>query len=143
MHIPSYQIHNVLNVYRKQLSQGQGNTRANPFTPHPPQNRINISFDDQRQSIIDRISSEIVDRIAQDGPETRFGPVLADRLSRSVTERNGIEGQRDTEFSYTVIDEHNRKVTNTMPVKNLSLLAPLSGAADGSKIEDKFTLKEK
>ncbi len=136
MHIPSYQIHNVLNVYRKQLSQGPGTSRAKPFTPHSPQDRINISFDDQRQSIIDRISSEIVDRIAQDGPETQFGSVLADQLSRSVTERNGIEGQPDTEFSYTVIDKHNRKVTNTMPVKNLSPLSPLSGATDGSKIKE-------
>ena len=142
MYIPSYQIHNVLNVYRKQLSQGPGEAKVKPDAPHPLQDRINISSDGQRQSIIDRISSEIVDRIAQVGPETRFDHVLADEFARQVVEQNESTGQQDVEFSYTVIDEHNQKVTNRLPIQQLSPLAPLPGAAGEPENDDNFTRKK-
>ncbi len=140
MYIPSYQIHNVLNVYRKQLSQGPAASKAKPAAPRTPQDRIQISSAGQRQSIIDKISSEIVDRIAQQGPEARFGSVLADKLERPVPETSANRHNGDSDFSYTVIDEHNRKITNTLPVRNFSPMSSLP--ADGSKAEGSVTLKE-
>ena len=142
MYIHSYQIHNVLNVYRKQLSQGPGTAAPKPSAPHPPQDRINISSAGQRQSIIERVSSQIVDRIAQFGPETRFVSALSSEFPRPVTERNAISNQQETEFSYTVIDEHNRKVTNTLPIQKLSPLTPLPDSTDTPQIDDKFALKD-
>lgn len=143
MHIPSYQIHNVLNVYRKQLSQAPGKSAKAPSSSTPPTtDRISISSDGQRQSIMDRISSEIVDRITQFGPETEFDAVLEDKLPRTGDEHPDTASQQDTDFSYTLIDEHNRKTTNTLPIRKLGPMIPMQGPLAGPEIENKFTPEE-
>jgi vacuolar-type H+-ATPase subunit C/Vma6 len=60
MHIQSYQIHNVLNVYRRQLSQGKSN--------HPQQvdiamhstrsDAITISKEGKNQSIMEKVAAD-------------------------------------------------------------------------------------
>ena len=130
MHIHSYQIHNVLNVYRKQLSQGTVRSiYGNPDKSQPAQDRINISIHGQRQSLFDKISSEIVERITRFGPDTEFEAVLADQMtepngtgSRESAE-TGADGtvKQDTAFTYTVINEHNQKITHKLPIRQLNL----------------------
>ena len=67
MHIHSYQIHNVLNVYRRQLSQGTARkTIDNPERNRAVQDTIKTSNHGQRQSLLEKISSEIVQRIAHE-----------------------------------------------------------------------------
>jgi len=112
MYIHSYQIHNVLNVYRKQLSDGQGSNSSKGSPEAVTKDRLTISAGGQRQSIMDKISTQIVERIVQTGPKNRFEGVLADRLvHRPQTE---APSDRPSDFKYTVIDEKNRKFTNTL-----------------------------
>jgi len=129
MYIPNYQIQNVLNVYRKQLSQLP--TMRTQKRELVPQSRgpVAITRNGQRQSIIDQVSAEIVERIAQAGPQRRFEDALSGQLT-------GINGQlanrpprKEVEFTYSVIDENNKKVTNTLPVENFS---PLTGMVSTS-----------
>ena len=120
MYIHSYQIHNVLNDYRKQLSHGP---RANGEKHTPAahtKDRISISTDGQRQSIMDKISSDIVARITQSGPENKFEAVLADRLSVTSRPQNEAACNEPSEFKYTVIDENNCRRTNTLTIQGLS-----------------------
>lgn len=124
MYIHSYQIHNVLNVYRKQLSQGTGAISSEPTPATPKNDRVELSARFQRQSLIDQVSAEIVDRIAQGSPQTRFDEAFAQQMVRSAGTETGRTSRREVEFTYTVIDENNRKITNTMPVENFS---PLTG----------------
>lgn len=124
MYIHSYQIHNVLNVYRKQLSQGTGAKSSNPMPTTPKNDRVELSASFQRQSLIDQVSAEIVDRIAQGGPQRRFEEAFAQQMNRSTGTETGRTSKREVEFTYTVIDENNRKITNTLPVENFS---PLTG----------------
>ncbi len=142
MYIPSYQIHNVFDVYRKQLSRGPGAPKAKHSAPTPMQDRIHISSEGQRQTIMERISSEIVNRIAQEGPEARFGSVLADELTRTMEKdtETGPDGQVD--FSYTLIDQDNRRITNTLPVNKLSPPASMAAESDRLFEEDQDTLEE-
>jgi hypothetical protein len=121
MYIHSYQIHNVLNVYRKQLSHGPGgNSTQSPRTTNTS-DRIEISSDGQRQSIMDKISTEIVERITQAGPENQFEKLLADQLSDKSQQLSDVPSDVPSDFKYTVIDEHNRKVTNSLTIQNFSL----------------------
>ncbi|MFZ1986744.1 MAG: DVU0524 family FlgM-associated protein [Desulfatitalea sp.] len=124
MYIHSYQIHNVLNVYRKQLSQGAGTKGSDPMPAAPKNDRVELSANFQRQSLIDQVSAEIVDRIAQGGPQRRFEEAFAQQMNRSTGTETGRTSKREVEFTYTVIDENNRKITNTLPVENFS---PLTG----------------
>jgi hypothetical protein len=136
MHIHSYQIHNVLNFYRNQLSRGLGgHGHDNQGQTPAAADRIKISMEGQRQSLVDKISAEIVERITRSGPETPFEKVLADRImgSSDAGTRQADQGatsvQHATAFTYTVIDEHNQKKTNTLSAQPLQ---PPSAPSDGS-----------
>ena len=142
MYIPSYQIHNVLNVYRNQLSKSPGTARAKPESSPPPKERINISSDGQRESIMEKISSEIVDRIARFDHDAQEIAHPQMKSSRGVTEREDFTEQRQTHFSYTSIDEHNRKITNTLPIQKLNPMSPWPGPSEQLQLEDSFTLEK-
>lgn len=130
MHIHSYQIHNVLNVYRKQLNQGILRLyRGGASLKRPNLDRINISIDEQRQSLFEKISSEIVDRITRCKAGARFECGLADQLcdtggadSQKVAgaDADGAS-QYNMTFTYTLIDEHNQKSTQRLPITELSI----------------------
>ncbi len=130
MYIHSYQIHNVLNVYRKQLSQPTSPERTKAPTPDAYEDRINISADGQRQSIFDKISSEIVDRITQFNSTAQFESIINEKLSLHTAARQESNTPINTEFSYNVIDEQNRKITNTLPLQRLNPLAQFPDSAN-------------
>ena len=129
MHIHSYQIHNVLNVYRKQLSQGTAQRISGTFgKKQQNHDRIDISVKGQRQTLFDKISSEIVERITRFEPGTEFEAVLADQTDKTggaadykdaKIEANGAS-QHDSAFTYTLIDEYNQKITQTLPIRQFS-----------------------
>ena len=126
MYIHNYQIHNVLNEYRKQLTRGP----APPSKSLPAQpverDRVVMSDQAQRQLIIDQVSSDIVERIKQSNMQ-RAGDRHPENRPSGAPEGRRTETSRDvSEFTYTLIDEFNRKVTNKLPVRNLT---PLSGPA--------------
>jgi hypothetical protein len=129
MHIHSYQIHNVLNVYRKQLSKGTArNFSRTSAKNQPDRDKVNISIGQQRQSIFDKISSEIVERITRFGPDTALGAVLADQMDqtsgaeahKTADLKTDEASQNDSAFTYTLIDKHNRKITQSLPIRQFS-----------------------
>ncbi len=147
MYIHSYQMHNVLNVYRKQLSQGtaQG-LSGDADKSRTAKDRINISNDRQRQSLFEKISSEIVERITRFGPDTECKRILAGQYTqtdaRESQEPANPEADEDhgndMPFTYTLIDEHNQKTTHRLPASQLSLpmedLDSITGAETDSDI---------
>ena len=124
MYIHSYQIHNVLNVYRKHLSQETGAKKSEAEPVAPKSDKVELSSGFNRQSLIDQVSAEIVDRIAQGGTQRRFEDAISQEWQRPAGPETGRASKREAEFTYSVIDENNRKTTNTLPVQNFS---PLTG----------------
>ena len=122
MYIQSYQIHNVLNVYRKQLSRGPDAKTTQGSAKAPDQDRVEISTNAQRQALIDQVSSEIVDRIAQYNPQNQFEEALTRQLDQTRTNSTGNMEKREVEFTYTTIDENDQKTTNSLPVQRFSPL---------------------
>jgi hypothetical protein len=117
MHIHSYQIHNILNDYRKQLRHWpRGNDNKGPKTDEGL-DRISISKDGQRQSIMEKISAEIVDRITQAGPDNQFETAIATRYDGKPIVSGVSAAAATPEFKYTVIDENNRKQTNSFIIQ--------------------------
>jgi hypothetical protein len=141
--IHSYQIHNVLNVYRRQLSQGKA------AAPTPKQSdfkseldRVSLSQGDQRESVIERVSSNILDRIRNyegytPGPES---PAPEGSLSQHPHSPATLRGRQ---FFFNTLDQDNRKVTNAMPVDDSSALmnhmAELAKKEDGNDSESDDT----
>ena len=64
MHIQSYQIHNVLNVYRRQLSQGKSSHPQQAGYPHATgSDAVTISAEGKNQSIMDKVADTVIKKI--------------------------------------------------------------------------------
>jgi hypothetical protein len=69
MHIPSYQIQNVLKVYSKQLSQQKFLAKNKTLAQNTPSaDNVTISSKGKRQAIIDKVATNIIDKITMEGP---------------------------------------------------------------------------
>lgn len=97
----------------------------------------------RRQSIFDKISSDLVKRITQSGPDTPFDSVMAEQMVDSVPDspaQTGSEAKNDVQpdsaFKYTVIDEHNQKFTNTLPVHRFGLVSDTTDSLGASEHND-------
>ncbi|MGD8761318.1 MAG: hypothetical protein PVG87_03315, partial [Desulfobacteraceae bacterium] len=69
MHIPSYQMHNVLNVYSKQLSQNRIGGNSKNLFQKSLTDQINLSPEGKRKATIERVAKEILDKITHLGKQ--------------------------------------------------------------------------
>ena len=111
MHIPPYQIHNVLKAYSRQLIQygdyrKKGKTKA--------KDGIMISAGEKRQTVIDKIATIIVNKITNMNTEKADPKELAEMNDRSSTKRTQF---KKTEFVYHVIDMGNEKTRHRLSVE--------------------------
>ena len=67
MFVPSYQIHNVLNVYSKQLrhSMTSGNKKA--LSEKLPADKVSLTPEAKRKATIEKVSKDILDKITRLG----------------------------------------------------------------------------
>lgn len=117
MYIHNYQIHNVLNAYRKQLSQSPDTIGSKRSDKPTPKDMVSLSQQGQQPSLVNKISAEIIDRITQFGPQSEFEDALANQLSTPKENRPMQASPNGIEFSYTLIDEQNRKTTHSLPIQ--------------------------
>jgi hypothetical protein len=124
MYIHTYQINNVLNAYRKQLSQNSAKGPAEQ-PAHHSDDQIHLSAKAQKPKIVDDISSQIIDRMTKYSPKSEFGKALSDQLSRLNGEtppRHAGNGAPGIDFTYTKIDERNHKTTSKLKIQQSGLL---------------------
>lgn len=121
MYIHTYQVDNVLNVYRKQLSQKTKDKATDTSSSAPPTgDRVNLSDDGQRQAIIKQVSEDIIKRVTGYSLQNGTGRAEDHRqiplknLGKNSTQQNSFE------FTYTKIDENNQKSTNSIHINGLS-----------------------
>jgi len=118
MQIPSYQIQNVLKVYSRQLSQGKipGKNKfanANKISA----DSVTISPEGKRQTIIDKVASNIVDRIITEGPKEKTQVKIFSQIEKEVGKNNNFTKEKN-QFTYTKIDENNQKRIHTLSVED-------------------------
>jgi hypothetical protein len=122
MLIPSHQIHNVLKVYGKQLSQTRMLERQKELDRKQTMDNVNISAEAKRQSIIDKVAADIVDRITQSGPQDDVEKEIIDKLEGELGKSVTFNSRREDKFVFNVIDGNNEKTTNTLEVENSMFL---------------------
>jgi hypothetical protein len=71
MLISTYQVNNVLRVYGEQLRQNRLSDNEKSGDARSP-DKIDISSEAKRKAIVDKIASDIVDRITQFGPHENY-----------------------------------------------------------------------
>ena len=114
MHIPAYQIHNVLNTYSLQLFKAGTVTQNADSGSDPSASRM--SPETSRMAVIDKVAAEIVQRITRlDTLTARHiapSPVPADRTDTLRTEI------RNNQFVFNTLDIHNIKTSRTLSIED-------------------------
>lgn len=118
MQIPSYQIQNVLKVYSRQFSQGKllGKNKFSD-TGKVSADSVSISSEGKRQAIIDKVASNIVDKIITEGPNERDEAQITNQIEKELGKKIDFNKGRN-QFTYTSIDENNNKVVQTLSVED-------------------------
>jgi len=122
MHIPSYQINNVLKVYSKQVSQGRIFERQKGFATKPSVDKINLSDEGKRKVIIDKVAAGIVDKITRFGPEDQIESQGAYPAEGETAKPAETVTKNERDFVYNVIDDQNNKKTNTLSIDSSSFV---------------------
>lgn len=122
MQIPSYQIQNVLKVYSRQLSQGKILSK-NKFgnINKISADSVTISTEGKRKAIIDKVAANIVDRIITEGPKEKNEEIITSQIEKELGKKINFTKEKN-QFTYTVIDENNQKVTHTLSVEDSNFI---------------------
>lgn len=114
MYIQSYQIHNVLNVYRRQLSQGKADQPQQVGTHDARTDAITISKEAKNQSIMEKVAAGVLKKITNVEPGSGFGQEMINQVKDSHRDLN--MGQKDNAFVFNTIVGDNQKETRSIAV---------------------------
>ena len=117
MQIPSYQIQNVLKVYSKQLSQGKILSRKFGAANKVSTDSVSISSEGKRQAIIEKVATNIVDRIITEGPKEENDEHITDQIEKELGKKIDFAKGKN-QFTYTSVDKDNNKVAQTLSVED-------------------------
>ena len=120
MQIPSYQIDNVLKVYSKQVSRGKILERQKSLNnvSKPSADKITISSEGKRESIINKVAADIVERITNYGPQNDIDRNITEQLEKELGGKLTYGKEGSGQFVYNAIDENNQKTQNTLSVED-------------------------
>lgn len=120
MNIQSYQVHNVLNVYRRQLSQGKSVNTQHGVIKNTQSDSVTISTKEKNQSIMEKVTASVLKKITNVDPESGFGQEMIKQVQRSPDDPHN--NQKDNAFTFNTIAENNQKETRSIAVDNSQVL---------------------
>jgi len=120
MLIQSYQIHNVLNVYRRQLSQAKPNPMGNSGSRNTGSDTVQISVEGKSQSIMEKVADNVLKKITSVEPGFNFGQELADQVRFEADYTSAVE--KENRFVFNTIEGDNQKETRSIAVDDSQVL---------------------
>ncbi|WP_319524981.1 DVU0524 family FlgM-associated protein [uncultured Desulfosarcina sp.] len=120
MLIQSYQIHNVLNVYRRQLSQSKTNPVGNSGNRDTGSDTVQISMEGKSQSIMKKVADNVLKKITNVEPGFDFGQEMAAKVRSDAGYTSTVE--KDSQFVFNTIEGDNRKETRSIAVDDSQVL---------------------
>jgi hypothetical protein len=122
MHISSYQMHNVLNVYSKQLSQNRNVDKLRFEFKKTLEDHIRLSPEGKRKATIDKVAKEIVDNIGRLGTNPQKETLETNYALNNWKEATEKEKTAENEFVFNTIDKVNTKKTARLSVEDTNFL---------------------
>ncbi len=104
MVVSAYQINNVLRVYGDQLRQSRISSKPKNMEMSSP-DRISISATARRKAVIDKIATNIVDRITQFGPHDDIEKKVFQKLENEYGAQLAITQESPSELIFKEIDD--------------------------------------
>jgi hypothetical protein len=120
MLISAYQVNNVLRVYGDQLRQSRISNRLKSIDAGSP-DKISISANARRKTIIDNITSNIIDKITEYGPHDNVEKEVFTKLENEYGGHLAISEDSHTELIFKEIDE-NGETTNSFSIEDSNFL---------------------
>lgn len=137
MYIQSYQIHNVLNVYRRQLSQVKSDHPQRAGTRDARSGAVTISTDGKNQTMMEKVAASVLKKITNVGSGSDFGREMIKKVQN--TEKDLYLAQKDNAFTFNTIGGDNQKETRSMAIDNsqglMNQLDELAKASVHRKVE--------
>ena len=123
MQITSYQMHNVLECYRKKLSRTPGNEKSANFPSKKMVGDLALSPETSRMATMDKISQQVLDKVT-DVVAFSNSPDPSRNETQGNTGGGESVGEPATEeFKYHVMDSINHKRTARLPMGDPAALA--------------------
>ncbi len=120
MVISAYQVNNVLRVYGDQLRQSIIYSRAEGIDTYAP-DRIIISAETRRKTIIDDIVSNIIERITQFGPRDTVEKEIFKKLESEHGQPLAINEDRHNKLIFKEIDGNDETI-NSLSIEDSKFL---------------------
>ena len=121
MYVPSYQMHNILNVYSKKLRHNISSKDQNTSETLPV-DRVDLTSEGKRRTTIEKVSNEILDKIIRFGSQTDSSHGRSENLKANTDKVSASAKPNRVGFVFNVIDTINKKTTNTVSVEDSSFL---------------------
>jgi ABC-type sulfate transport system substrate-binding protein len=115
-------MHNVLNVYSKQLSRTGTANKSKAEFKKTLTDQIDLSPEGKRKATIEKVSDEILNKISELGNKVATDPYDNNVSKEPSAPTVEPESSTDNEFVFNVIDEVNRKKTTTYSAKDIDFL---------------------
>ncbi len=121
MSLSVYQVNNVLRVYKDQLRQGKTMNRSlDQRKPSP--DKISISSEARRKSMVDRIASDIAQRITQNGPQDNIEKEVIKQLEDEFGTQLDASKDGKTDLVFKTIDAGEETI-NSLSIEDSKFLA--------------------
>lgn len=122
MQITSYQMHNVLNCYSKQLSKNRSDAKSTAANRNGGNDTLRSESGGKREATLEAVSNDIYNKLTD---LTSLDPANQEAASVRQRTQNPEQshekpGQQPTQFTFNVIDRLNRKITNQLSVEDSS-----------------------
>ena len=118
MLVSSYQIHNVLNVYSKQLSQDRGGQKHKAEPKKPLSDHIHLSNEGKRRATIEKVAKDILSKISRYGAGNEIKASNPEQPRENSRKEFESDTNKETDFVFNVIDDLNKKTTTALSVKD-------------------------
>ena len=122
MLVSSYQIHNVLNVYSKQLSQDRSAPKEAVGNQKQLSDQIQLSTEGKRRATIEKVAKDILRKISGYGASGQIEDNGQWRPEGHAQKSIASDNRKETPFVFNVIDDLNQKTTTALSVKDTNFL---------------------
>ena len=120
MYIQSYQIHNVLNVYRRQLSQIKPDHVHNTAGSNGKSDPVRISAEGKNQSIMQKVADNVLKKITNVDPGADFQQEMTKQVKQTLKDTQMVG--KDNTFVFNTIGGNNKMETRSIAVDNSQVL---------------------
>jgi hypothetical protein len=115
-------MHNVLNVYSKQLRQNIVSEGKNKMPQKLQTDRVSLTPEGKRQATIEKVSKDILNKISRYGSLNENGQQKTEHASVPSDKDALPDKVENKTFVFNAIDTINKKSTNTLSVDDSSFL---------------------